>query len=224
MKFLIAIVFIVVFIVVIGCVEEKPAVIEPTTTTSTTIAAVTTSTLPAVKAPLVALSWEKTKPTRKEWSQYIYGLMSSDYFAKFIAAKDWPRFCTKYDSLSLEQRATLFSEFFSATSFYESSWNEASQSVDVGTTTNKDSWSIGLMQISVRDYQNKFKYTFEQLITAKPNLHLAAEILAIQIQKTGLVILPNTSKNRYWAVLLEGNKYQKISQITEKTNALPFCN
>lgn len=218
MRFLFAITMLFVVMAFIGCRLDE-TLKEIATTTTTTMKETIEE-----RGPVAPISWEATDSSRKEWSKYAYGLASSEYFIRLLDAKDWNRFCTKFYSLSLEQRATLFVEWVSATSKYESSWNPKSFAVDVGKPDNKATWSTGLMQVSAADYQNRFGYDFEDLLTPKPNIHLAYEILAMQIKKTGLVILPNSNPNRYWAVLLEGNKYQKISQITAATQKLPFCN
>ena len=46
--------------------------------------------------------------------------------------------------------------------------------------------------------------------------------MARQIDKAGLVVLPNASRYRYWAILLDGNKYQKIDQVRAMVRALPL--
>lgn len=37
-----------------------------------------------------------------------------------------------------------------------------------------------------------------------------------QLKNTNTIILPNSSKYRYWAVLLHNNKYSKISEIKSR--------
>lgn len=178
----------------------------------------------AAKSPQVPLSWE-IKPERKEWSTYIYGLIAGELFNTLDQAKDVERLCKKYKTLSFEQRVTVFSELISQMAYYESSWNQKSAAVDVGQADKKDTWSVGLMQISVTDQWGDLKlgYNYDDLLQPKPNLHLALKILERQVKSTGLVILPNSHKMRYWAVLLDGNKYSKVTQITAKTKALGFC-
>jgi Transglycosylase SLT domain len=184
----------------------------------------------AVNSPLpykhAKLSWEKDA-SRIEWSNYLFSKLSSDYKEAFLKATDGKRLCQKYDTLSLDQKIDVWAEMISSMAYYESSWNEKSASVDVGKQSQKNTWSIGLLQISVIDQQwsgGNLKYSYNELLTAKPNLHLAMQIMARQIEKTGLFILPNSSKYRYWAVFLDGNKYSKVGQITKQVNALPFCN
>lgn len=178
---------------------------------------------PVASAPLVALSWEKKVESRKEWSQYVYDTID---IKVFDSAKDMARICTSYAQLNEAQKKTVVAELFSAMAFYESGWDQKSASVDVGNKDKRDTWSIGLLQISVVDQEwagiGKL-YNYDQLLTAKPNLHLAIAILQRQIKKAGLVILDNSSKYRYWAVLLDGNKYSKVSSITAMTQKLPFC-
>lgn len=181
--------------------------------------------MPIITAPVTTTTTLEVKQKPLSWNKPwdLDGLMVG-YQQVLSAAKDLPRICPKFSTLSpLDQRLVL-NEFIVAIAFYESSWNEKSSAVDVGTVENKGSWSIGLMQVSVIDYQNKFGYTYEQLLTAIPNLHLALEILSIQVSKYGILILDNSSKGRYFAVILDNNKYQKVEQIIARVRkAVPQC-
>ena len=164
------------------------------------------------------LSWERY-PENRPWSEYLYSMIHDYFIETFLKAKDLDRLHPRFQSLSRHEKIWVFCELFSSMAFYESGWNEKSASQDVGTAENKDTWSIGLMQISVVDQKNmglSLHYTYNDLLQAKPNLHLALTIMARQINKTGLVILPNKSPQRYWAVLLDGNRYSQVSQILKR--------
>lgn len=179
----------------------------------------------AAQMPLVSLSWEKDHPERLVWSQFIYKRLANDLFNTFDQAKDNTRLCKKYNTLTLEQRATVWAELISQMSYYESSWNPKSASVDVGQSDKRDTWSVGLMQISVTDQWGSIEkvYKYDDLLKPIENLDLSLKIMERQIKTTGKIILLNSDKMRYWAVLLDGNKYSKVDKITAKTQALPFC-
>lgn len=169
-------------------------------------------------------SWEKNHPERKSWTQYLARAIGQEFFGSFDRAKDATRFATNYYTLTKKQKIQMWVEVIIATAYYESSWNPLTNSKDVGTS-DKDTWSVGLMQMSVVDQKNygfNFGYSFAQLQLAEPNLRLALSIMARQIEKTGLVILPNSSKSRYWAVLLDGNKYSKVDSIISMVKKLSF--
>lgn len=172
----------------------------------------------------VPLSWEAGHPERKEWTLACMKHVG-DQLERLDKAKDIASFHEKYAGGSKDQKANIWCEFFSALSKYESSWNPKASAVDVGRKDDPGSYSIGLTQISVNDQawtDPSLKYTYEQLLTPGPNLHLAIRIMARQIDKGGLVVLPNSSKLRYWAVILEGNKYQKIELIRAMVRKLPL--
>lgn len=173
---------------------------------------------PLEKAMVPKLSWEKY-PENRPWSEYLYSMISDYYIRTLAGAKDVTRLHPRFNSMSIHEKKWVLCELISSMAFYESGWNEKSASQDVGTAENKDTWSIGLMQISVVDQKNmglNLHYTYAELLKAKPNLHLALTILARQVNKTGLIILPNKSPQRYWAVLLDGNKYSQVSQILKR--------
>lgn len=176
---------------------------------------------PATPAPSpspvrIALSWEDGDPSRASWSDALTSAIRRD-LAVYAGAKDIERIVPKFKSLTDDQKVKALGEFYVGMAYYESGFNPKSQAVDVGTQSNRDSWSIGLYQLSVRDWQNKDsggpKFTFDQLLEGVNNIILANRTMVLQIQKTGLIILPNTSKSRYWAVILDGNKYQKVDAI-----------
>lgn len=161
------------------------------------------------------LSWE-TNAERKVWSEFLYTYFDED-FELFDKAKDNTRFCPNYSTFTKKQKYKMFGEIIAWTSFFESSWNPKSMAVDVGTPKDRNTWSIGLMQISVTDQKGfgiQSNYTFDQLLTAVPNLDLGVKIIKRQLRSRGKFILDNSDKMRYFAVLLDNNKYSKVPQIT----------
>ncbi len=165
------------------------------------------------------LSWEKSDPKRKVWSDYLIQRIDAAYESHVLKVQDWHRFRSDWNDLTRAQRVNVMAEVISATAKYESGWNPKSASVDVGTKEKRDTWSVGLMQVSVVDQDwakpsGKDRYSYDELLTPIPNLDLTLAILFRQISRTGLLILPNSSKYRYWAVLLSGGRYEKIDEIT----------
>lgn len=175
------------------------------------------------------LSWE-TVPLNKRygkasWSDLIVKEFTQD-LALFSTAKDVTRICPKYHSLTDSLKVKALGEFWVAVAQYESGFNEKSSSVDVGAKEDRSTYSDGLYQVSASDKANKdtYKFTWEQLLDGHNNILLSTEILRRQIRNTGMFILPNTHKAKYWAVILDNNKYQKISAIIERTQKYaPEC-
>jgi hypothetical protein len=167
--------------------------------------------------PRVALSWE-TKPERKEWSDSLISRMNADW-ALYDAAKDIGTFCPKYSSLPKATRQKAWGEIWVGLAYYESSWNPKSASVDVGDPKKRDTYSIGLYQVSVVDQPwagGGTKYTYDELLTPLPNIHLATVLMKRQLKNTGMIALDNSSKFRYWAILLQKNRYEKIKEIAAR--------
>lgn len=184
----------------------------------------TTSVKPAER---IALFWENTtspKPDRKPWSDALISALDKN-FATLGKATDTKRFCPKYSSLSKEQKLKAMGEFFVALAYYESGYNPESSSVDVGTKDDLNSYSVGLYQMSGNDSAAKlFKADYKALKNPITNINVAVEQMRKQIKNTGLFILPNTSKFRYWAIILDGNKYSKVPQVIERVKKhAPFC-
>lgn len=203
-------------LLMVGCAHQEPQTIEPK---------------PVAQEPQVQqripLYWENTTephPERAPWSDAItkhFG-ENMDLYSK---AKDVTRVCPKFGGLTKDQQTKALGEFWVAVAYYESSFIPTQYSVDVGSKSDKGSWSVGLYQLSVNDAPNKlYKYSFTQLQLPLPNITLSLETLRRQVTKTGLFILPNRSESRYWAVILDGNKYSQVPKILArvKKNA-PFC-
>jgi hypothetical protein len=172
----------------------------------------------------IALSWE-TKPERREWSDKLTRLIydNLDYYSK---ASDIKTICPRWDDLNERHRIKAVAEFWVALFFYESSWNPKSQSVDVGTSGDRNTWSIGLGQISVVDQKSfglKTSYTFDELITPFPNMELSHAIMMRQLARRNKLLLDNKDSMRYWAIILFSNKYQKISQVIERIKSNSEC-
>lgn len=146
------------------------------------------------------LSWETNHPERSEWSGFLNKYIN-EKFSSLDKAQDFSRYCPKYKLLTKDQKVLAWSEFFVALSYYESAWNPNDASVDVGIEGDRDTYSIGLLQMSVIDqesYHLPLGYKYNDLIKPEPGLRLGIYIMAQQIEKQGLVCV---SKNVYWATL-----------------------
>jgi hypothetical protein len=172
--------------------------------------------VPEKPAGRIALSWENTTephPERKEWSDKLTSIIRQD-LPIYAKAKDITEICPKFHSLSDDLKVKAIAEFDVALAYYESGYNPKSSSVDVGTVKNRNSYSDGLFQVSgTDDAAKKFGYTYVELLTPIPNIVTTGEIFRRQINNCGELILPNSSKCRYFATVLEGNRYNKIPEI-----------
>lgn len=196
-----------------ACTEVKPP------------AAVTPTEIPKVER--IALWWENTSahhPERKVWSDLLTANISSN-LSLYSEAKDIAEICPKYFSLSDVQKVKAIGEFYVALAYNESGFKVDSNSVDVGNKTDKSTWSVGLYQLSASDKSAKaFKATFDTLKDPLTNISVATEQMKSQLKTCGELILPNASKCRYWAIILEGNKYQKISDVKSRVlKYAPAC-
>ena len=180
---------------------------------------------PLIDQPRVALSWE-TKPERKEWSDSLISRMNADW-ELYDSAKDIGTFCPKYGALPKATRQKAWGEIWVGLAYHESSWNPKSASVDVGDPKKRDTYSIGLYQVSVVDQPwagGGTKYTYDELLTPLPNIHLATVLMKRQLKNTATIALDNSSKFRYWAVALLRNKFSKVNEIAARVQKnVPGC-
>lgn len=172
------------------------------------------------------LAWESSAhPERAGWSAALESLVDQ-HFSVLDQARDIATFCPNYSSLSHEERVNLWADVFAATAYFECSWNPASSSVDVGNQSNPDTWSVGLLQLSVVDQANygfPFGYSYSDLKDPVKNLTLGVAIMAKQIAKKGKVLIAAGETGLYWATLHPGGKYDETAAIAKMTKKLSFC-
>jgi len=177
-------------------------------------------TFPPVHEVLKVIESERVEPLdlswkKPEWSAHLLGHVKG-MKQLWDSATDIEEFIPGYKSMSAERQIKGIGELLVALAYYESGFNPKSNSVDVGKPGAKDTYSVGLYQVSVVDQSwagGGYKYSFEELSTPLPNIDLAMALMKRQLLKTQTIALQNSSKYRYWAVLLHGNKYSKIPQI-----------
>lgn len=160
----------------------------------------------------------------ESWTPALTALIQ-DKFEILKSAKDITTIRPDFNSLSKENQIKVLVEFIKALCYFESGYNSESSSVDVGIKGNKDTYSVGLMQMSVVDQQNyglRFGYTFDDLLKAVPNLTLGIAILAKQVQKYGKILIQLGEKGVYWAVLHPGGKYDRSVSIIKRVQELKF--
>lgn len=174
------------------------------------------------------LQWENSHPERSVWSEILVSRIKS-VKDNLDQAKDLAIICPKYHSMTEAEQVKVLSEFWVSVAYYESGWNPKSQSVDVGTKSDHDTWSIGLWQMSVVDQPNyglKYGYDFDKLLEVDANAHLSLSILSRQAMKKGkLILVKGQDSGVYWAVIYKGGTYDRSSKIIAMTQkAVPSCN
>lgn len=170
---------------------------------------------------VVKYEWEP------EWTESLHKLIEGK-LETFSAAKDIEVIYPNFRLLNNSQKVEVLAEFFKWLAYYESGWNPSSQSVDVGVDGHPDSYSIGLLQVSVDDQKNlgiPLGYDFFQLLAPLANLILGIEIMCNQIRKRGKILISRGEKGNpglYWATLCPGGRYDKSQEIISKVRSLRF--
>ncbi|MGZ3796484.1 MAG: transglycosylase SLT domain-containing protein [Pseudobdellovibrionaceae bacterium] len=160
---------------------------------------------------------------QEEWTEPLIGLIK-DKILILETASDIEKFRPDYHSLSRENQIKVFVELIKATCYFESGYNPKSASVDVGTKENKDTWSVGLLQMSVVDQSNyglRFGYTYDDLLKPLPNLTLGVAVLAKQVTKHGKIILKRGEPGLYWSTLCD-KPNGKVNSIIKRVQELKF--
>lgn len=173
-------------------------------------------------SPYLPLSWEVGHRERKAWSDYLINQIANFHFESFDKAKDAVKLYDRYESLKKWQKVNLWAEFICSLCYYECSWDQLQNSVDVGTNGDIDTYSVGLMQLSVVDQKNykiRLGYKFKDLQDPIKNLNLGLKIMTQIIKNKGIVMVPKGS-NPYWAVICPGGKYDKSSEILARVKKL----
>jgi len=181
---------------------------------------------PVAAAQYLPLVWESSaNPERAAWSASAEQLVAQ-YLPSLDKAKDIATFCPKYSSLNQTQKINLWADLFAADSYFESGWDPANYSVDVGTQNDENTWSVGLLQMSVVDQQNynlPFGFNFANLQQPADNLQLAIAIMAQQINKYGVVLIKSGQPGLYWSTMNPGGRDDQTAGIVKMTEQLSFC-
>lgn len=176
-----------------------------------------------VAGPRRSLSWETVG--MKHWKDGIYRTAKPKASDALIAeitkdlsaysnAKDITEICPKYKTIQDRFKIKAIGEFWVALAREESNLKPNSGSIDVGSVSDRNSYSDGYYQMSGTDSAAKvYKCDFECLHDPVMNIKVATEQMRRQLKNTNEIILPNSSPHRYWAIILENNKYQRISTV-----------
>jgi hypothetical protein len=190
-----------------------------------------TPSAPATPPPISAqkaeqLVWESSsRPERSDWSNALLQYVD-ERFDLLDEADDIADFCPPYARLTRPERVNAWANLIASVTYYESAWNPTSNSVDVGNASDRDTWSVGLLQLSVVDqvsYGFQFGYAFADLQKPLPNLRLGVAILARQVSHYGLIAIPTGHSGLYWAVLHPGGKYDQSANIKKMTQKIALC-
>lgn len=170
-------------------------------------------------------------PISKGWDPYWGELIKRLVYSNiktFDAASDIYNIRPDWASLSDEQKSVVMEAFFKALIYFESGYNPLSESVDVGTKGDKQTWSVGLMQLSGVDKANlglQVGFDYEGLKNPENNIVQGIEIMLNQIRKRGKIIIYKGEKGNpgvYWATLNPGNKYDETAEIVGAAQAVKF--
>jgi hypothetical protein len=170
------------------------------------------------------LTWENNNASRSAWSEILFNLITPQ-LAIFASAQDIETVRPGFSTLEADQQVSVIAQLFCSDALYESSWNPASSDVDVGSASDKNSWSVGLWQMSVCDQANygfTFGFTYEDLLEVQPNAQLAIGVMCKQIQRHGKILLDwKTERGSvYWSSLSPNNKYNHVANILKDVQAL----
>jgi hypothetical protein len=173
-----------------------------------------------------------------DWSNHLKEIIHNEWDS-FEQAIDVEIVCHKYSTLVLKEQQEVILELIIAIAFYESGWNPLSRyhekTMGIDPVTKKPVYSEGLLQLSYQDTQwarycefdwNKDKHLAENdpaktILDPFKNLSCGAKILANQIARKKKIFV---SSGAYWAVIKEGGRYEKISEIKSRVlSSLPNC-
>ena len=124
--------------------------------------------IPQVKEPF---GWHQ------EWTNFIksFYLNNDLMFERIANAQDITEIRPDFKKLTKDQKLDVLAAFIKAMCLFESGYDPKSASVDVGSEDNKDTWSVGLLQLSVCDqvsYRLPLGYDYNKLLMPIYNLDL----------------------------------------------------
>ena len=172
-----------------------------------------------------------TPPTSKGWHPYWDEVLNRLLYSNldsFDKAKDIEVIRKDWFSLSEEQKVKVLTAFIKTLAYYESGYDPLCESVDVGTKGNKETWSVGLLQLSGVDKSNlglPVGFDYEGLKNPENNIIQGIAIMVNQINKRGKIIIPKSEKGNpgvYWATLNTGNRYDKTDLILKEVHKISF--
>ncbi len=184
------------------------------------------------------LLWEKVSSINRVWNDPTFKVIEKETRSLLAGADDVTKFCSNYEKLSITKQIIFWGYLISAMAKFESGFKTTARFKETGLGTDAVTglpvYSEGLLQLSYQDIRpypfcefdwNKDKNlagTDPKKTVFDPikNLRCGIKILDSVIQKQKKI---TTKSGAYWAVLIEGGKYQKIKEISALTQSLPFC-
>lgn len=166
-----------------------------------------------------------------EWNEYWSEIIRRNVYPKlatFDAASDITTLRPDWKLLTDEQKCEVLVQFFKSLAFYESGYNPISESVDVGTKNNKETWSVGLLQLSGVDKENlnlPIGFDYEGLKDPENNLIQGIATMVNQIRKRGKIFITKGEKGNpsaYWSVLIVSGRYSQIKNILSEVKRIHF--
>lgn len=160
----------------------------------------------------------------EEWTEPLRNLIKSN-LSILETASDITKIYPTFHSLSTDNKITILTQFIKGICWFESAFNPKISCVDVGNGNDKDTWSVGLMQMSVVDQKNynfHLGYTYEDLKDPIKNLILAIGVLVNQIKNKGKILIPLGEKGTYWATIHPKGMYDKSASILNVVHQLKF--
>jgi hypothetical protein len=165
--------------------------------------------------PQFSLPWSASDKSRDAWTKKLIGLVAPA-IKDYELAKDINTLYPNFSGLSESNKIKVICLFWCWVAYYECGWDPDSRSVDVGTKDDQDTWSIGLLQMSVVDqesYHIPMGLDFRKLLIPENNLELGHRIMLKQIKNYGKIFIPKGDRGLYWAVIHPGGKYDKTKEI-----------
>jgi hypothetical protein len=168
-------------------------------------------TLPVVTPPTevkpIPLAWDGKHSQAKAWTETLLAELDKTKLMSNMPT-DILDYCPNYSRASASERRVFWANLFAIIVKYECSFNPLSSSVDVGVAGNKDTYSVGLFQMSVVDQKNyrlSLGFTYDDLLDGSKNIQLAIPIashLITQDNRIGGKVAGNwKGMARYWAVM-----------------------
>jgi hypothetical protein len=153
-----------------------------------------------------------------EWDAYIslFYTMNTGMFENICNNPDILKIRPDFNTLNKDQKLKVVAYFWRAVALFESGYNPKCQSVDVGTKNNKDTWSVGLLQMSVVDQTNhkiNLNFNFNDLLNPMNNLNLAMRVMDKQIVNRHNILIHKGMPGIYWATICPGGRYDKSATI-----------
>lgn len=165
-----------------------------------------------------------------EWSAHLQKKVDQ-YWPDLSKAKDIERLCPNYSKLDEAKKKAVFSEMFIAVMFFESAWNPLSRyqesTMGKDPVTGKPVYSEGLFQMSYQDEpwaKCGFDWSLDNylddidpkktILDPFINMSCGVKVMARQIKLKNKIILAK-GEGAYWAVILDGGRYQRIDEIAK---------